>query len=189
MALIDARRGGHSAFFFLAAEDGTRDEAKESVLSICAKETECAPARAARFPIFIEEKYDFIHAISVHSSAGASLDSLCHLHSNILINGSDVSTACSPMWQGGWGCGHVVSEGIYNKVALSVRLKTFPQVYVSRQRRRHASTSAADREVRRFIYDLEDGRRLKRETEKERERERKGEREKHILSGDPLFMN
>lgn len=50
------------------------------------------------FP-FIEEKYYFIHAISVHSSAGASLDSQCHLHTNILINGSDVSTACS--WGGG----------------------------------------------------------------------------------------
>ncbi|KAG7217252.1 hypothetical protein INR49_027796 [Caranx melampygus] len=35
-------------------------------------------------------------------TAGASLDSQCHLHTNILINGSDVSTACS------WGGGVVV---------------------------------------------------------------------------------
>ena len=53
-------------------------------------------------------KHYFIHAISVHSSAGASLDSQCHLPTNTLINGSDVSTACS------WGVAvgdHVVQEG------------------------------------------------------------------------------
>lgn len=69
------------------------------------------------FPPFIEEKYYFIHAISVHSSAGASLDSQCHLHTDILINGRDVSTACS--WgEGGrtggrvmGGCSHVVQRG------------------------------------------------------------------------------
>lgn len=75
------------------------------------------------FPPFIEEKYYFIHAISVHSSAGASLDSQCHLHADILINGRDVSTACS--WgEGGrtggrvvaaavvmGGCSHVVQRG------------------------------------------------------------------------------
>lgn len=81
-------------------------------------------------------------------------------------------TSALPAARGGGGWGHVVSEGIYNKVALSVRLKTFPQVCVSRQRRRHANTSAAEREIRRFIYDLDDGRRLKREPEKERERAR-----------------
>lgn len=74
-------------------------------------------------------KYYFIHAISVHSSAGASLDSQCHLHTNILINGSDVSTACS------WGVavGGITwsNEGIYNKVALTVVLKTFTQLYIS----------------------------------------------------------
>lgn len=62
----------------------------------------------------------------------------------------------------------MVSEGIYNKVALSVRLKTFTQVCVLR--RCHANTSAADREICRFIYDVDEGRKLKRETEKERER-------------------
>lgn len=132
--------------------------------------------RSARFPLFIEEKYYFIHAISVHSSARASLDSLCRLHTNILINGSDVSTACSPGWR---GAGHVVSEGIYNKVALSVRLKTFTQVCVLR--RCHANTSAADREIRRFIYDVDEGRRLKRETEKERERKKRREGRRYSL--------
>lgn len=45
------------------------------------------PLYLHNFPSFIEEKYYFIHAISVHSSAGASLDSQSHLHTNILING------------------------------------------------------------------------------------------------------
>lgn len=90
------------------------------------------PAPSLQFSLFIEEKYHFIHAISVHSSAGASLDSQCHLHTNILINGSDVSSACS--WVGRVGGGGAVTwsgEGIYNKVALTVRLKTFTQVYIS----------------------------------------------------------
>ncbi|KAK2828651.1 hypothetical protein Q5P01_019685 [Channa striata] len=44
------------------------------------------------------------------AAAGASLDSQCHLHTNILINGSDVSSACS------WGVAvllgsHVVLRG------------------------------------------------------------------------------
>lgn len=75
--------------------------------------------------------------------------------------------------------GHVVSEGIYNKVALSVRLKTFTQVCVLRYCCRRANTSAS--EIRRFIYALDDGRRLKRESEKERESEREGERGKDSL--------
>ena len=47
------------------------------------------------------------------------------------------------MAEGGWG--HVVSEGIYNKVALSATLKTFTQVCVLRHCRRRANSSAADR--------------------------------------------
>ena len=63
------------------------------------------------FLFSLREKYYFIHAISVHSSAGASPDSRCHLHhTNILINGSDVSSACSWGgwgWRGGWSRGPV----------------------------------------------------------------------------------
>lgn len=84
---------------------------------------------------------------------------------------------------GGSDVGHVVSEGIYNKVALFVRLKTFTQVCVLRHCRSRANTSAADREIRRFIYDLDDGRRLKRESEKERERARERER----VRGEKIF--
>lgn len=188
MALIDARREGRSFLFFFffkfpffffwcwGWEKGWGKRARSN-RGICKGKRSCTSQICTTFPSLIEEKYYFIHAISVHSSAGASLDSLFHLHTDILINGSDVSTACSPGWRrGGGGC-HVVSEGIYNKVALFVGLKTFTQVCVLRHCRSRANTSAADREIRRFIYDLDDGRRLKRESEKERERAQESERE------------
>lgn len=110
-------------------KEATREEDATHHPLICEKENGCVPALSLQFAPFIEEKYYFIHAISVHSSAGASLDSQCHLHTNILINGSDVSTACS------WGVavGRITwsAEGIYNKVALTVVLKTFTQLYIS----------------------------------------------------------
>lgn len=97
-------------------------------------------------------------------------------------------TSALPAARGGGGGGdHVVSVGIYNKVALSVRVKTFTQVCVLRHCRRRANTSAADREIRRFIYDIDDGGRLKRETKKEGEREREKERGKKIFSQVILY--
>lgn len=191
MALIDARREGRSFLFFFSFfyflpffgcwgwKKGWGKRARSN-RGVCKGKRPRTRQMCTTFPSLIEEKYYFIHAISVHSSAGASLDSLFHLHTDILINGSDVSTACSPGWRreggGGGRGGHVVSEGIYNKVALFVGLKTFTQVCVLRHCRSRANTSAADREIRRFIYGPDDGRRLKRESEKERERAQERER-------------
>lgn len=145
-------------------------------------------APSPHFSLFIEEKYYFIHAISVHSSAGASLDSRSHLHTNILINGSDVSTACC--WGGGGGGGERSrgpTEGIYNKVALTVVLKTFTQLYICTTaaviQTHHTTKEKKIRQL--FFLLLHVGHRLKREKEKrenegERERE-EGRRERHSL--------
>lgn len=118
MTLIAACAGGHSTTTpstpsphrLLMLKQAGADEGRSSLQ----EENGPAPDPSPQFSLLIEVKYYFIHAISVHSSAETSRDSLCHLHTNILINGSDVSTACS--WGGGGrggggGCRRVCGGG------------------------------------------------------------------------------
>ena len=81
-----------------------------------------------QFSLFIEEKCYFIHAISVHSPAGASVDSVPVRHERSYQwtwrqRGGPVGGE-----EGGRSRGW--ARGIYNKVALTAALKTFSQLHV-----------------------------------------------------------
>lgn len=116
---------------------------EDAIPSLCEKEKKRRKRRWHRRssiptispPFFHSGKYYFIHAISVHSSAGASLK-LTVLSPPPTFLSMGVTSALPAA--GGEGEGGTLEcwsrgpkrGGIYNKVALTVVLKTFTQLYI-----------------------------------------------------------